>query len=244
MNQTIELLKKHRSIRKYTDKTISKEIIETIVEAGQYASTSSYVQAYSVIRVNDKSNREKLYTWSGEQKNVLNAPEFLIFCADLNRVQEACLSHDTHMSDGFIEWLLIASVDVSLVAQNVMIAAESLGLGGVYVGGIRNEAEKVSEMLNLPDRVYPIFGLCLGYPDQDPETKPRLPLQMILHEESYQVIDQVALSEYDELIESYYERRTKGKLIQTWTKQMADKADRENRPHMMRFLNDKKYANR
>lgn len=244
MNQTIELLKNHKSIRKYKDTPISDDILETIVEAGQWASTSSFVQAYSVIRVNDKTSREKLYDWSGQQKNVLNAPEFLVFCADLNRIKVSCDQEETTMEDGFIEWLLIASVDVSLVAQNIMVAAESLGLGGVYVGGIRNEAEKVSQLLNLPDRVYAIYGLCLGYPDQDPEKKPRLPLNMILHDEVYKEVDIHALKSYDEAVESYYERRTKGKVIQTWTKQMSKRAGSENRPHMMKFLNDRKYANR
>ncbi len=83
------------------------------------------------------------------------------------------------MEDGFIELMLIASVDAALVAQNVLVAAESLGLGGVYVGGIRNDPDKMSELLNLPDRVYPVFGLCLGWPDQDPDRKPRLPQSLV-----------------------------------------------------------------
>ena len=117
MNQTIDLLKNHRSIRKYKDKPIDDNTLRTLVEAGQWASTSSYVQAYSVIRVKDPDKREAMALLSGDQKNVRTAPEFLVFCADLNRLKKACDVHEVDMEDGFIELMLIASVDAALVAK-------------------------------------------------------------------------------------------------------------------------------
>ena len=244
MNATIELLKKHKSIRKYTDKAIDDHVLEALIEAGQWASTSSYVQAYSVIRVKDKEKREAMAVLSGDQKNVRTAPEFLVFCADLNRLNKACERHDVQMQDGFIELLLIASVDVALMAQNVMIAAESMGLGGVYVGGLRNDPERVSDLLGLPERVYPVFGLCLGWPDQNPEQKPRLSKKMVYFEDQYEDPDSQDLESYDEVVKAYYIKRTKGKIDHSWTEQMSEKLGKETRPHMLKYLNNKKFAQR
>lgn len=231
MNETIRLIKNHRSIRKYTDKEIDRSILEEVVRAGQAASSSSYVQAYSVVRVKAEDKRQKLYEWTGQQKNVLSAPEFLIFCADLNKIAKQAGSH---MNYSYTEWLLIASVDVSLVAQNVMIAAESLGLGGVYVGAIRNEIEKVSTMLELPEGVMPIFGMCLGWPDQNPDCKPRMPLDLVMFDEVYQ--NDQCFDSYDQEVKDYYIKRTKGKIDYTWSEQMALKSKGENRPHILSYL--------
>lgn len=244
MNQTIDLLKSHRSIRKYKDKPIEEAVLKTLIESGQWASTSSYVQAYSVIRVKNPEKREAMAVLSGDQKNVRTAPEFLVFCADLNRLKKACEIHNTPMEDGFIELMLIASVDAALVAQNVLVAAESLGLGGVYVGGIRNDPDKMSDLLNLPDRVYPVFGLCLGWPDQDPDRKPRLPQSLVFFEDEYQEPDEKTLGDYDAHVKDYYIQRTKGRLDHTWTEQMAQKLGKETRPHMMDYLKKKKFAQR
>jgi len=241
---TIDILKQHRSIRKYKDQAIDKKVLLEIIDAGRWASTSSFVQAYSLIRLNDKEKRLKLYEWTGGQKNVLNAPEFLIFCADLTLIEKACIKHDVNLEKEYTEWLLIASVDTALFAQNIMVAAESLGLGGVYVGAIRNEIDKVSSLLKLPQGVVPLFGMCLGYPDQEPNQKPRLPLDLILHEEVYQSPDEELLNQYDEEIKAYYIERTKGRLEHSWTEQMAQKASGENRPHIKSFLESKGYNKR
>lgn len=242
MNQTIELLKQHKSIRKYKNEPIDGHLLKEIVEAGQWASTSSYVQAYSIIRVNDPLAREAVAKLSGDQKNVRTAPEFFVFCADLNRLKVACDMHDAPMEDGFIELMLIASIDAALVAQNMMIAAESAGLGGVYVGGIRNEPDEMSRLLALPDRVYPVFGLCLGWPDQDPQQKPRLPQSMIFFDEVYHEPDREILEAYDAHVKAYYIERTKGRIDHTWTEQMSGKLVKETRPHMMDYLNRKGFA--
>jgi len=244
MNQTIDVLKNHRSIRKYKDKPIDEDVLRTLVEAGQWASTSSYVQAYSVIRVKNPDKREAMAVLSGDQKNVRTAPEFLVFCADLNRLKKACDVHEVNMEDGFIELMLIASVDAALVAQNVLVAAESIGLGGVYVGGLRNDPKQMSELLNLPERVYPVFGLCLGWPDQNPDQKPRLPQSLVFFEDTYEEPKEDILSDYDATVKKYYIDRTKGRLDHSWTEQMSEKLSKETRPHMLKYLNEKKFAQR
>jgi nitroreductase len=110
----------------------------------------------------------------------------LVFCADFNRISLSLEIENQPVKNlDSVEPFLIATVDTALFAQNVMIASESVGLGGVFIGGIRNKPDQVCELLTIPDYVYPVFGMCLGYPDPHKinEQKPRLPLKAIIHED-------------------------------------------------------------
>ena len=133
----------------------------------------------------------------------------------------------------------IDTLDVALFAQNVVVAAESEGLGICYIGALRNDPQQVSELLQLPDNVYPVFGLCLGYPDQDPECKPRLPLDAVLMEEQYQPVNEALIAGYDETMRDYYQRRTAGRLDREWSEDMSALLGKESRPHMKVFLESK-----
>lgn len=242
MNEIIKLLKNHRSIRKYKEKEIDESLLNSIIEAGQQAPSSSFVQAYTIIRVKDKKIREEIYKLSGEQPYILSAPEFLMFCPDLNRLKLSCELNGTTMKEGNTESFIIATVDTAIMAQNIMIAAESVGLGGVYIGSVRNNPDKISKLLNLPDNIYPAIGMCLGYPDQNPETKPRLPLKVVLKQDKYNdEKDKEQIKEYDKITSDYYDKRTKGKITDSWSKHMSDKMVKELRPHMKEFLNSKRF---
>lgn len=241
MNQVIELLKNHRSIRKFKQDPISSEIILAIIEAAGAAATSNFIQAYSVIRVTNKENRKQIAELAGFQTWVETSPVFLVFCADLNRAGNACLFENKEIASGFTEQFIIATVDVALAAQNAMIAAESLGLGGVFIGGIRNDPEKVCELLKIPNHVYPVFGLCLGYPDEKPEQKPRLPVSVILKEDYYQE-NQTDLKRYNKICRDYYQNRSNGSREDTWTRQIADMMSVPARPHMKKFLQKKGFG--
>ncbi len=237
MNEVTRLLKLHKSIRKFTDQKVSDELINEIVSCGQAAATSSNIQATTVIRVRDDKKREKLAELAGGQGYVSRAGAFLMFCADLHRPQLACELKGGDFSEGMTEHFIIATADVALFAQNCVVAAESLGLGICYIGGIRNNPQSVSELLDLPDQVYPLFGLCLGYPDQDPEVKPRLPLSTVLKEERYQNPDDTSgITAYDEQIREYYKSRTGGKKDSCWSDEMKALVGKESRPHMRDFL--------
>ncbi|HDY85868.1 MAG TPA: oxygen-insensitive NADPH nitroreductase [Methylophaga sp.] len=238
MNQVIALLKNHRSIRKYTQEPISDEILINIIEAAGSAATSNFIQAYSVIRVIDKQNRKKLAELTGNQTWVEESPLFLVFCADLKRAENACLFENKEMASGYTEQFLIATVDVALAAENALVAAESMGLGGVFIGGIRNNPDAVCELLKIPNQVYPVFGMCLGYPDEKPEQKPRLPAQMILHEDYYHE-NQTDLETYNKTCSKYYQNRSSGSRDDTWTRQISDMVSKPMRPHMKAFLKKK-----
>ena len=230
-------MKSHRSIRKFTDEPVTDDLVRELVAAGQCAATSSYLQGVSVIRVRNQKTRDKMAELAGGQPYVANAPVFLVFCADLHRSGLCCEKHGRQAAEGMTEHFIIATVDVALMAQNVALAAESEGLGICYIGGLRNHPKEVSDLLQLPRMVYPVFGFCMGYPDQDPATKPRLPVSMVLMEEYYQPVnDSPLLDDYDQIIRDYYEQRSGGKLSQTWSEQMDKLLGKESRPHMREFL--------
>jgi len=243
MNDVIELLQSHRSIRKFDDRPIDQETINTIIASGQAAATSSNVQATTVIQVSDPQVREKLAAAAGGQKYVETSGAFFVFCADLKRSAQACEQQGGEYSRGMTEHFIIATVDVALFAQNCTIAAESLGMGICYIGGLRNNPAEVSELLQLPDDVYPVFGLCIGYPEQDPEIKPRLPLDAILMQNTYdENVLASGITAYDKSLGLYYRTRTGGIKESSWSEEMRVLVGKESRPHMRRFLESKGFT--
>lgn len=242
MNPTIELLKSHRSIRKFTDEPVEQSIVDELVRCGQAAATSSNVQAVTAIQVHDADKRSRLAELAGGQAYVASAGAFLVYCADLNRPQFACAKAGGEFAPGMTEHFIIATVDVALAAQNTVVAAESLGLGICYIGGLRNNPAQVSELLEIPEHVYPVFGLCLGYPAQDPEVKPRMPLDAVLMHDRYDssVFDSTVAS-YDETVREYYKTRTGGNKDSTWSEEMKALVGKESRPHMNGFLQQHRF---
>ena len=241
MNETIARLQAHRSIRKFKDQPVPDAMIEEIVRCGQAAATSSNIQATTYIRVRDRAKREKLAQLAGGQAYVAGAGAFLVLCADLHRARAACELQGGTFREGMTEHFILATVDVALAAQNCVVAAESLGLGVCYIGALRNDPQAVSDLLELPRLVYPVFGLCLGYPDQDPAVKPRLPLPVVLGEDRYpERLD--LLAGYDAQLHDYYHTRTGGTKDSNWTLEMKGLVGRESRPHMRRFLADRGFT--
>ena len=240
MNKVMELLKSHTSVRKFTDKLVDEKLLHQIIQSSQYASTSNHIQAYTIIRVKDQDKKKTLAQLSGNQPYVEDCPIFLVFCADLNRLGKACTMNNETIESNSTEVFIMATVDTALVAQNIMVAAESAGLGGVYIGGIRNNPQDVCDLLQIPHHVYPVFGMCLGYPEKTNGTKPRLPLSLVLKEDTYSTDgDEEQLKEYDNLISHYYKERTNNKRSNTWTEGIATFLKAKQRPHMKAFLQSK-----
>lgn len=242
MTSVIELLRSHRSIRSFEDKKIPEDLLVDILLAGQAAATSSLIQASSIIRVTDPKLREKLCEVGGGQAYIKDAPEFLVFCADLNRASRCCEMYDETPIKGLTEHFIIATVDVALVAQNIVIASESSGLGICYIGALRNNPSKVCEILRLPGNVYPVFGLCIGFPAQNPEIKPRLPLEVLVKENFYDAMSEDKLiKKYDHELNKYYESRSLNNKMSVWSEQMSEKLSKESRAHMKEFLNKRSF---
>ncbi|TSB45827.1 oxygen-insensitive NADPH nitroreductase [Alkalicoccobacillus porphyridii] len=236
-NDFIQTMSAHRSIRKFTTQDVSKEQVEAIISAARWAPSSHHVQAYSVIVVKNPSTKQTLSELTGNQRWVEQCPVFLVFCADYHKISEASERHGQALEIGGAEQLLVGAVDAALVAQNTLLAAESMGLGGVMIGGIRNQPGEVTKLLNLPLHTFPVMGMCLGYPDQDVDQKPRLPQKASVFYEAYdQSFVPDALDAYNETMEHYYLSRKSNARGDTWSKQMAAYMGKPNRPHLNQYL--------
>jgi|WetSurMetagenome_2_1015567.scaffolds.fasta_scaffold76939_1 nitroreductase len=203
MQNILSLLKSHRSIRKYKADPIPDDLLTDLLNSSRQAPTSSNLQAYSIIVVKNQETKKSLAHLCGDQPWVESCPVFLVLCPDLHRLAQICAMRGYEINDKHIELFTVAVVDTALVAQNILVGAESLGLGGCMIGSIRNNPAEVSGLLELPDRVFPLVGLCLGYPDQDPMIKPRLPEKAVIHHEKYDDIHfEPTIKEYDKIIQA------------------------------------------
>lgn len=226
----------HVSIRKFQDKEVDQGLIDTIIECAQMAPTSNNLQTYTIIEVRDEYKKEKLSKISGGQNWVVEAPLVLLFCADLNRSKKYIHVSDTEVF-GNAELYTVATLDTALAAQKALIAAQSLGLGGVVIGGIRNDMEEVHNIFKLPDLVAPLFLLCLGYPDDNPGLKPRLPKEVVHKIDYYDdTKDKELIDEYNETMKKYYNERTHGKSSETWAEKSSKAFSRSKRDQIDDFL--------
>ncbi len=229
MNPTIDILNAHRSVRTFTADPVPAEHLEAAVHAGQMASTSSAVQAYCAIDITDADTRREIAELSGGQAQVESAPTFLLVCADTRRHRLAAIDanqpHDTRL-----EAFLIAAIDASLFAQNVVVAFESMGYGICYIGGIRNDLPRLDALLGLPEGVYPLFGLCVGTPaardGATPLQRPRLPLGAVLMQDRYHDDETMRahMQDYDDGYREYLRERgvKDSQLAAAWSPRMAE----------------------
>ncbi|MBW4444663.1 MAG: NADPH-dependent oxidoreductase [Plectolyngbya sp. WJT66-NPBG17] len=205
---SLETLLSHRSIRAYRSVPLPPSTLETLIAAAQSASTSSNLQTWSVVAVEDVDRKAQLAEVTNRQAHIYQAPLFLVWLADLARLTRTAEQLGLpHEGLDYLEMFLMASIDASLAAQNAVVAAESLGLGTVYIGALRNRPEEVAAILGLPPLTFAVFGLCVGYadPDKPAAIKPRLPQPAILHREQYQSIEQdVSIVEYNEQMRQFY----------------------------------------
>lgn len=225
INQTIECLLKHRSVRNFLTDALPEGTLETLVAAAQSASTSSNLQAWSVVAVTDSAVKAELAVLAGNQRHIEVAPLFLVFLADLSRAAIFGERRGLEMTGlDFVESLLLGVIDATLAAQNVVIAAESLGLGTVCIGAMRNRALDVAATLALPRRCFAVFGLCVGRPDPDrpASVKPRLPQQAVVHRDRYDSGRQdEAIAHYEARLASF--RREQAMDEVSWTTQMTSR---------------------
>ena len=203
MNELIDFLQNHASVRAFTTDPISPEQEATIVATAERSPTSSNLHAYSILSVRKHDSKARLAELCGNQAHVAACPLFLVFCADLYRLKTLAGGRGYPFHGEYTEAFLVASVDAALAACRALEAAQALGLGGVMVGGIRTNPQEVSDMLHLPELVYPVMGMSLGTPAQPPKVKPRLPLDGLWFKETYAPEQiQAAVEAYDDTIDS------------------------------------------
>jgi len=245
MNPIIERIQQHRTVRKYKTDPVPEDLVRTIVNAGQRASTSSNLQMYSVVVTRDPDERTFLASRCGNQKHILDAPVFLTWCADLSRLDRICRERGFDHKAEYVENFLLAVVDVAIASQNAGLAAESLDLGFCYIGGIRNNPKDIIDLLHLPRLVFPLVGMTLGWPDGKSETRLRLPLDEVLHWDKYDCVDEESLLDaYDKaMIETgIYEGRQIADQSQLrdseygWREHSARRVSQIQRPHLKSVL--------
>lgn len=221
-NETLDLLLAHRSVRHFAPAALPPGALEAAIAAAQSASTSSNLQLWSVIAVEDEARKQRLSALAAGYTHVAKAPLVLIWLADLARLHH--LGEETGTpTDGldYFEAFLLAATDAALAAQNAVTALESLGLGCCYIGAMRNKAREVAAELGLPPQVFALFGMTVGVPDpaRPASVKPRLPQDAVLMREQYEwgEAQRAAIAEYDQRLRAF--QRAQGMKEQDWTAQ-------------------------
>jgi nitroreductase len=224
-NDVIEGLLAHRSVRAYLPNSLPDGIEGVLLAAAQSAATSSNMQMWSVVAVRDPARRARLAVLAGNQKHIAEAPLFLVWLADLSRAERIGAAKGQAMvALPFTETFMVGLIDAALAAQNAVVAAESLGLGTVYIGSMRNDPVRVSVELGLPSQVMAVFGLCVGVPDPARPTsvKPRLPASVVLHRERYDATAEASgLAAYDRQLLRFQQQE--GMADRGWTGRVMER---------------------
>jgi len=242
---TIELINNHGSIRSYRTDPVSGEIIELIVAAAQHSSTSANLQMASVVAVTDRAKRKRIAELCGtSQQHINEAPVFLAWCADLNRLDRVCELRGYKQVTEYVENFLMAVVDAAIASQTAALAAESLGLGICYIGSIRNNPTEIIALLELPRLVFPVMGMTIGWPATEPRPRPRLATSTVLYWETYNKDQDEGLREYDrrtietDRIQASMSGKPNEMEDRGWLEQSARRVSKPNRTNLRHVLMD------
>lgn len=224
LNETMGVLLGHRSIRAYTDEPVSDEVLGQVLDAVQAAPNWVNLQHVSIVIVRDPARRARFAELCGGQRQVAQAPAFLVFCGDFYRTRLAFDKRGQEFSGvaDRLDNLIVAAHEAGIALEAAVVAAESLGLGTVPIGDVRLHGLEVVSELGLPEYVVPLLGLCVGYPAEEPDAKPRLPREAVRFEERYDPDLAAALDRYDEDYAAYLAARGANGREGTWTQLAAD----------------------
>lgn len=226
----LTVLNNRASCREFRPDPVDDYFITQVIEAARRAPTSSNLQAYSLIVVRDAGLRGRLAELAGGQAHVAAAPVFIAFCADVWRLERACALTDVDFAADTLEMGLVAALDAGLAGMCASLAADSLGLGSVMIGGLRNHPVEVARLLRFPRRVFAVFGLCLGWPRSTGRPKPRLPVHAVVHDEVYDQ-DQV-----DSSLVAYSERHASHSAEFAWLQRVAHETSTPRRCDLRQAL--------
>ena len=224
-NEVLATILSHRSVRAFLPTALPPGTLERLVAAAQSASTSSNLQTWSVVAVEGADRKARLAALGAGQKHIVQCPLYLVWLVDLARLHRVAEERQMTLQGlDYLEPFIVGVVDAALAAQNAAIARESLGLGFVHIGAMRNHPEEVAAELGLPPHVMALFGMCVGYPDPDVPTgfKPRLPQSTVLHREQYSAAAQsAAFTTYDMRIREFQREQAMTEI--GWTEQATNR---------------------
>lgn len=209
----------HKSVRAFLEDPLPHGVIENAIAAAQSASSSSNLQAWSVIAVEDSERKARLSRLAGEQAHIRQAPVLLVWLVDLARIRRIGESEGVPTEGlDYFDTFLVGAIDAALAAQNAVVSLEAQGLGVVYIGALRNQPEAVAEELALPPLTTVAFGLSVGVPDRSvpAHVKPRLPQSVVFHRERYDAsAERTDLTHYDRQFALF--QRDQGLPGRTWS---------------------------
>jgi nitroreductase len=185
MNNTIDILLQHRSVRRFTSEAVDDELLGQIIDCGLRASNTGNMQLYSVIATRQEPLRSELCKLHFGQ--CATAPLWLTICTDVARYHQYCRVNQCDEPYGNLLWFVSALVDASLCAQNICVAAEAKGLGFCYLGTVNYNTRQIAELLQCPKGVVPVIAIAMGHPDEEPRFSERLGRDAVLHSETYHV---------------------------------------------------------
>ncbi|UCF76029.1 MAG: nitroreductase family protein [Betaproteobacteria bacterium] len=191
----------HRSHRRYAERPVPPELLQVLFACAFSAPSKSDLQQADIIHVSDAARRRAIVETIPDMPWIMNAPVFLIFCANNRRIRQIGDWRGKPFVNEHLDHFMNAAVDAGLVMMNFIRAAEAAGLGTCPISAVRNRADTVSGVLELPQGVFPVAGLCAGYPAEAGRITPRLSLNVTVHEDRY------SESELREKIEAYDRRR-------------------------------------
>ncbi len=227
----IDTIFQHRSIRKYKSDAIPEEVLDRVLQAGSRASTTGNMQVYSMVVTQDQEIRKQLWESHFKQGMVLQAPVHITFSADFNRFNKWCRQRKAEPGyDNFLSFYT-ASIDALLASQNVVLEAEANGLGACYLGTATYMADRIIDILELPEDVVPVAAIVLGYPDETPDLTERLPMRAVVHKDKYQDYSEEDINtiykerEASELSATLLEENNKETLAQVFTDNRYTKKD-------------------
>jgi nitroreductase/FMN reductase [NAD(P)H] len=176
---------RHRTHRRYTDTPVSEDLMQQVLAAGLSAPAKSDLQQVAIVRVENARLRQAIAGLLPSMPWVAQAPRFLVVCGDSRRIRRICELRDIPFANDHLDAFLNATADAALVLQNLIRAASAAGLGVCPISVVRNHAKRIAELLALPDHVFPLAGLCLGWPSQEGYVSLRLPMTLTVHVDRY-----------------------------------------------------------
>lgn len=221
-NAVIDHMLMHRTIRRFTADPVTESDLTTAIAAAQSAATSSNLQSWSVVRISDPAHKRKVNQLCGNQRQIDDAPLMLVWLADQSRNYAIGQAYDTPLEAfDYFESMMLGTVDTCIAAQNAALAFEALGYGTCFIGAVRNNAEALSTLLNLPERCVPVTGLVVGrpHPEHDTDIKPRLGQEIVVHDETYRAASGEEISAYDRILSRFQDKQ--GMAQHGWSSAVA-----------------------
>lgn len=226
MNETVKTQLNHRTIRKFKDKKIDKDVMDLLFDVATRSASSNGMYSYSMIHVTDKEKKSQIAKVCA-QPYVESTSDLVVFVVDIYRNRKIAMENGLKLEnlgedmDNFLQ----GASDALISAQNMVVAAESMEIGTVFFGSILGDIQKMCDILKLPELTFPVIAVGLGYRDVEPALKPRLPKKMQIFENEYEIFDNYSekLKEFDDEMNKYFDTRDMTVSVGKFSTQIVNK---------------------